>query len=29
MLYYIKDAPLDLKLLNKNDTPFTLRIQNQ
>jgi hypothetical protein len=29
MLYYIKDAPLDLNLLNKDDTPFTLKFQNQ
>lgn len=29
MLYYIKDAPSDLNLLNKDDTPFILRIKNQ
>jgi len=29
MLHYIKDAPLDLNLLNKDDTPFTLSTKNQ
>jgi len=29
MHYYIKDAPSYLNLLNKDDTPFTLRIKNQ
>jgi hypothetical protein len=29
MFYYIKDALSNLNILNKDDTPSTLRIKNQ